>query len=114
MAGFKTVDAQELKGWMDSGTEFLLLDVRSRPESYAERHLPGAVHTPVHDDDFLTKVAATVGDDKMATVVVYCGSIDCQASPTAAGKLVEAGYGNIYDYEAGVKGWMEHEYDFAS
>jgi len=46
-----------------------LVDVLS-PESFAARHIPGAVNLPVAD---LAQRAATVLPDRLAPIVVYCG-----------------------------------------
>lgn len=46
-----------------------LVDVLS-PESFAARHIPGAVNLPVAD---LVQLAATVLPNLRAPIVVYCG-----------------------------------------
>jgi len=47
----------------------VLLDVLS-PESFASRHIPGAINLPVAD---IARRAADVLPDRDAPVVVYCG-----------------------------------------
>jgi ArsR family transcriptional regulator len=46
-----------------------LVDVLS-PESFASRHIPGAINLPVAD---LARRAAEVLPDKTARIVTYCG-----------------------------------------
>jgi rhodanese-related sulfurtransferase len=47
----------------------VLVDVLS-PESFASRHIPGAINLPVAD---MARRAADVLPDRDAPVVVYCG-----------------------------------------
>jgi rhodanese-related sulfurtransferase len=47
----------------------VLVDVLS-PESFATRHIPGAVNLPVAD---IPRRAATVLPDRNAAIVAYCG-----------------------------------------
>jgi len=47
----------------------VLVDVLS-PESFASRHIPGAINLPVAD---IARRAADVLPDRDARVVVYCG-----------------------------------------
>lgn len=106
------ITAKEVKDWMDRGDDFLLVDVRSK-EGFEDKHLPGAKHAPVHDDNFLKKMEQLSGGDQQATIVVYCSSPECQASPTAAKKLAMQGYEAVYDFDEGVAGWMKAGYQFA-
>jgi rhodanese-related sulfurtransferase len=46
-----------------------LIDVLS-PESFAARHIPGAINLPVVD---LARRAADVVPDRRARIVTYCG-----------------------------------------
>lgn len=107
---FETIDAKTLKEWLDEGKDFVLVDVLSR-ESYDAKHLPRAQHADVHKDGFMEKVTALVGD-KGKTVVVYCASKSCQASPKAADELAQAGYSDVYDFEGGLADWQNAGYSF--
>ena len=58
----------ELDGTLAAGTT--LVDVLS-PESYATRHIPGAVNLPVAD---IPRRAPEAVPDRDAPIIVYCGS----------------------------------------
>jgi rhodanese-related sulfurtransferase len=55
-------------GTLPAGTT--LVDVLS-PESYATRHIPGAINLPVAD---IPRRAPEVLPDRDAPIIVYCGS----------------------------------------
>jgi rhodanese-related sulfurtransferase len=69
------------------------------------------VSIDAHGDDFVEKVQAQVPETSYE-IVVYCASFECQLSPEAAQKLVDAGYTKVYDFEGGLKDWAGHNYDF--
>ena len=87
MEEFKELTREELKKWMDEEKDFVLIDVLGTT-SYEGRHLPGAKDIGSGDKDF-TEVVEELAPDKDKPVVVYCSSFSCQASPAAAGKLVD-------------------------
>jgi len=109
MAEFKDITREELKKWMDEEKDFALVDVLEE-QSYEARHLPGAKNVP-GGDDFIERVSK-VAPDKDKTIVVYCSSFTCQASPTAASELVEAGYKDVYDFRGGLADWQDGGFDF--
>lgn len=102
---FTTITHDELADKLDSDDDFILVDVLGS-ESYQRAHLPGAINIDVHEDDFLEKAEEQL-PDKDQEIIVYCGSFSCGASPKAAGKLTDAGYKNVIDYEGGLKDWAE-------
>jgi len=104
----KTINAEELKKKIDTKEDFILVDVLGK-ESYEARHVPTAINIPV---DEIENRASSELPDKNKEIVVYCASTDCQASPRAAKKLVELGYTNVVDYEAGIAGWQDVGYEF--
>lgn len=110
MEKFKEITREELKEWMDEKKDFALVDVLGEG-SYEGRHLPGAKHADVGEEDFLKRIEGVVSD-KNATVVVYCASFTCKASPRAAEKLVDAGYTNVYDFTGGLADWQDAGYPF--
>jgi rhodanese-related sulfurtransferase len=73
-------------------------------EHYASSHLPGALNIPKDQVDGLAPRLVT---DKNAEIVVYCANTECDASTQVAERLVELGYTNVSDFEAGKKGWLE-------
>jgi len=64
-----TISREQLIGELRAG-RVTLVDVLS-PESYATRHLPGAINLPVAD---IPVRAHVVLPDRSAPVIVYCGS----------------------------------------
>ncbi len=97
-AVYHKISAAQAKEKMDSGEEYILLDVRTQ-EEYAEAHIEGAILLP--DFDILSKAAEQL-PDKAAVVLVYCRS--GRRSENAANALVGLGYTNIYDF-GGIIDW---------
>jgi len=104
----KSISAEELKKKIDGKEDFILVDVLGK-ESYEGKHIPTSINIPV---DEIENRASTELRDKNKEVVVYCASTECQASPRAAKKLVELGFTNVVDYEAGIAGWQDAGYKF--
>ena len=100
----KRIDLEELKKKLDNN-EVTLIDVLSE-ESYNESHIKGAVNIP------LKRIASKAKErfDKDEPLVVYCSDKDCTASPSAAKKLTDIGFTNVYDFEGGKKEWQEAGY----
>lgn len=74
------------------------------PKSFQKEHIPGSINIPRgQEHEFETRF------DKDKEIVVYCASTDCDASPKTAEALSRRGFNNVYDYEAGMKGWNEAE-----
>lgn len=109
MTDVNTITHDQLAEKQTADEDFVLVDVLS-PMSYQRAHLPGAINIDVHEGDFVTKVEEQI-PDKDTEIVVYCASFDCQASPTAAKKLSEAGYENVLDYAGGLKDWAKQGHD---
>lgn len=97
-AAYRQISQGEAKQKMDEET-VLVLDVREQSE-YDAGHIPDAVLLPVNDID--EETAADVIPEKDTTVLVYCRS--GSRSKTAAGKLAELGYTEIYEF-GGINTW---------
>lgn len=104
----QTIKAEELQEMMSrqSDNDVLVINVLD-PEHFQEKHIPGTVNVPVSDDNFVEEVEHIAGG-KNRMIVVYCASKECDASPNAAKKLEDAGFGNIYDFEGGVREWEDN------
>ncbi len=89
--------------WKENREGLLLVNVLDK-DAFRQQHIPGSINIPISREDFTTKVKRKAGG-KDNKIVVYCASTDCSASPKAAGKLDEAGFTNVYHYEAGMMGW---------
>jgi rhodanese-related sulfurtransferase len=65
----KTIDREDLKEKIESGDDFVLLEVLSE-QSYARGHLPGAVRFPGKD------AIPDVLPDKATQVIAYCSNFN--------------------------------------
>jgi rhodanese-related sulfurtransferase len=64
----RTISREELKGKMDRGEDFVLVDTMAEVY-YRHSHLPGAINLPV---DEVGERASELLPDKDAEIVVYC------------------------------------------
>lgn len=119
--GYGVVGTAELKQWIDSGKKMVIVDAMPN-DSYKEKHVPGAVQFlfPIPEmkewdtketggktkDDY----ANLLGDDKEATIVVYCGFVKCTRSHNAAVWAKSLGYKNVYRYPGGIYAWQGAKY----
>lgn len=95
---YQQISAEEAKRIMDSGEEYILLDVRSE-EEFAEKHIPGAVlipHTEIADR------AEEELPDKEKKILVYCRSGN--RSKIAAQVLADLGYTGVSEF-GGINSW---------
>ena len=65
-----TVSRDELKGKMDRGEAFTLVETLA-PVAYEHAHLPGAINLP---PDRVRELAPRLLPDKSAEIIVYCSS----------------------------------------
>ena len=97
----KTITHDEVKRWMDTKTgQFVIVDVRTQ-EEFDQGRLPGSILVTV------TELATPKGQELLPKdpdmpIVVYCRSGN--RSATAAKKLAEMGYTNVYDM-GGIQNW---------
>lgn len=115
--GYKIVNTQELKKWLDEKKPMLLIDTMPYEASYKKEHIPSAVQMefPIPemtsiDDKKKAELEKLLGPDKNRLIVFYCGFTTCTRSHNGAMWAVKLGYKNVYRYPAGVKGWKEAEY----
>jgi rhodanese-related sulfurtransferase len=101
----QTLGTTELIQRKKNDETFLLVNVLDAP-LFRKQHIPGSINIPVSDENFVNRTAEELGDTSRP-VVVYCADSDCQASPRAARRLEDAGFTNVIDYEAGMKGWVD-------
>jgi rhodanese-related sulfurtransferase len=115
--GYDVVTTEELKQWIDSGKEMLIVDTMPYEDSYKKQHVPGAVQFlfPIPEmKEWDTKETAgkkqvdyekLLGDDKDKTIVIYCGFVKCTRSHNGAAWAVKLGYTNVYRYPGGIFAW---------
>ena len=97
-AGYAQITAAEAKSIMDSGKEYILLDVRTQ-EEYDAGHIKNAILLPDYE---IGAKAETVLPDKDALILVYCRS--GRRSKNAASELATLGYKNVKEF-GGIIGW---------
>lgn len=103
-----TIMKEELVRMMDSGEKFKLVDVLAKAH-FDEEHIRGAISLPLEG---IEVKAADMLADKNGKIVVYCASFECQASTSAARKLMAMGYTNVLDYKGGIKDYRTTGRDF--
>lgn len=101
----QTLTVEQLKSLIDDRHDMTLINVLAE-EEFERAHIPGSLNVPVKRDDFIERVEELVGS-KDDTVVVYCASFDCEASPKAARRLEDAGFSDVHDFEGGIKEWLK-------
>lgn len=115
--GYDVVTTEELKKWIDSGNDMVIVDTMPYEASYKKNHLPGAVQFlfPIPDmkrwdaketggksqEDFIKRL----GPDKNKTIVIYCGFVKCTRSHNGAAWAVKLGYKNVYRHPGGIFAW---------
>jgi len=83
---------------MDSGEEYILLDVRTDQE-FNEGHIGGAMLIPDYE---IAVRAEQELPDKNALILIYCRS--GRRSANIANELLEMGYLRVYDF-GGIIDW---------
>ena len=114
--GYQVVSTEELKGWIDSKKDMLIVD--TNPEgSYKKMHIPGAVHLEIQrpeltalDNKLKTGLEKILGPDKDRVIVFYCGFTECTRSHNGAMWTTRLGYKNVYRHPGGIKAWDEAGY----
>lgn len=96
---FATVPAQEFSQKIKSMPAGQVLDVRT-PKEYADQHLDNAVNIDWNGDNFVGQAQKL---DKSKPVFVYC--LAGSRSKSAANKLHELGFKEIYNLEGGILKW---------
>ena len=115
--GYDVVTTEELKKWIDSGKEMLVVDTMPYEDSYKKQHVPGAVQflfpipdmkewdTKETDGKTMEDFKKMLGDNKDRLIVIYCGFVKCTRSHNGAAWAVKLGYKNVYRYPGGIFAW---------
>lgn len=115
--GYRIVTTAELKQWMDSGKEMLVVDTMPFEDSYKKAHIPGAKQFlfPIPEmkswdaketgGKTQEDLAALLGPVKNRTIVFYCGFTKCGRSHNGALWAVKLGYENVYRCPGGIFAW---------
>jgi len=120
--GYDLVTTEELKKWIDSGKDMLIVDTMPFADSYKKQHVPGARQFlfPIPDmDEWDTKetdgktsedFVKLLGADKDKPIVMYCGFVKCTRSHNGAVWARKLGYKNVYRYPGGIFAWKGADY----
>lgn len=100
-----TMTREDLKSKLDRGERFKLVNVLS-PASFEHGHIPRSINVPLQE---LEERAPSLWS-RDEEIVVYCGSFECTASPTAARTLEKLGFTKVVDYEGGMADWRDAGY----
>ena len=101
---FSRVTWEETAPRVEAG-DWILVDARDEEQFHA-RHIPGAISLPGNAyPEMIEFFAEEQGKNK--TVVVYCGTEDCDLSTELALRLRdEAGFGDIRILDGGFLAWQ--------
>jgi rhodanese-related sulfurtransferase len=101
----KPIDARQLKKMLKDDPHPTVINTLPE-EHFSATRIPDSINIPQDDENFVRRVEEAVGDHE-EPVVVYCASPECDSSTKAAHKLEDAGFSQVYEFEAGAKGWQE-------
>jgi len=104
---YTEVTSADVKKMIDEKQKFTMIDARSA-EDFKAGHIEGAIN--VRPDEITAEKMAKIAADKSATLVFYCGGVQCPASTKAAKRAFDLGYKNIVEYSGGVAAWKESGY----
>ena len=100
----REISIDEVKGLLDRGASFHLIDVREESE-WAKGHLPHAFHL---GKGIIERDIETAVDDPGAPIVLYCGG--GFRSALAADNLQKMGYVNVMSMDGGWRDWTDAGY----
>ena len=115
--GYKIVNTNELKGWIDQKKDMLIVDTMPFEDSYIKEHIPGALNfvfsipeMTTIDDKTKSEFLNLLGQSKDRLIAFYCGFTQCTRSHNAAMWAIKLGYKNVYRYPGGIKAWNQADY----
>ena len=88
---YKTIKGEIAMDFVNN-SKAVLIDVRTF-EEFEVNHIEGAINIPV--DEITKERLKEITEDKLDNIIVYCRSGN--RSKTAAIKIIELGYTNVYD-----------------
>ena len=94
MADVRSLAPEEFAHWRESGTKFVLLDVR-RDDELELASIPGAVHIPMHEIQFRVR---EIPRDRPVVVMCHRG----ERSHRIARFLITDGFQEVYNLEGGI------------
>jgi rhodanese-related sulfurtransferase len=88
----------------------IIVDVRSKIE-FDVIHINKAVYLPVTTAMFVKDLAKVRDKNGSAPIAFYCNGHTCAKSYEAAEQAMEAGFKNVYAYDAGIYDWVKAHSD---
>ncbi len=98
------VSADDVKSAVDTGKNFILLDVRTVGE-YSRGKIAASINLPV--DEVASKIGSVI-PDKNAVIYVYC--LSGSRSIYAVDTMIKLGYKQVYDMANGLLAWRVKGY----
>ena len=95
---YRQVNSEEAAAMMETETDYILLDVRTRQE-YEQSHIPGAICIP---NEAIGSEEIPALPHREQLILVYCRSGN--RSKQAAQKLADLGYTNVVEF-GGILSW---------
>lgn len=95
----QTISVEEFDQKLSAATNVQLIDVRT-PEEYTSGHLKNALNADFRSDSFEGQLGKL---DKTKPVLVYCHS--GRRSASAASKMQDMGFTQVYDMDGGIPNW---------
>lgn len=99
--GYKNLSSIELKNWIKSNKNILLLDIRTE-EEFEEAHIENSINIPLQS---LLYNIDELQDYDEKDIVVYCRS--GHRSITACNLLSMEGFDKLYNLEDGILGYLK-------
>lgn len=81
--------------------DFFVINVLDK-ETFDDCHIKGSINIPF--DDLEKEISHF---DKNDTIILYCTDYQCTASKYGVEMFKEAGFKNVYAYEAGMNEWYQ-------
>lgn len=106
----QTINAKQVKQKLDNGEDVVVINALP-PESFQAKHIPGSVNIPASK---IKNLAEQILPDPNQTIIVHCSNTSCSASSKAAYALDEMEYVKVYDFEAGLTGWLKAGFELIS
>lgn len=99
----KTISTADLKAGYD---DTIIVDVRSSIE-FEVIHINKAVSAQVSKGNFLTELEKIRAKGGITPIAFYCNGHTCAKSYKATIKAMDAGFSNVFVYDAGIYDWVK-------
>ncbi len=115
--GYDIITTEELKNLLAKDRDVMVIDTMPFEASFKKGHIPGAQQFlfPIPEmtewqsgeTEGRTQAdyASLLGEDKNATIVIYCGFVKCTRSHNGAMWAKKLGYTNVFRHPGGIFAW---------